>query len=113
VTLLSLEAALALDRHPIRAHPPPLAPRLDLARELDRPAEQQQFLAGAGCEMIAKVPRRAISSVLINRLQFVPGFGPSLASGPAAPAPAVDMMTARLFANSCRPNEGSVHTVRA
>jgi hypothetical protein len=28
----------------IRAHPPPRAARLDLARQLDRPAEQQQFL---------------------------------------------------------------------
>ena|SRR5580692_5054548 len=27
------DAALALDRHPIRAHPPPLAARLDLARQ--------------------------------------------------------------------------------
>jgi hypothetical protein len=38
------DAALALDRHPIRAHPPPLAARLDLAGQLDRPAKQQQFL---------------------------------------------------------------------
>jgi streptogramin lyase len=32
------------DRHPIRAHSPPLAPRFDPARRLDRPAEPQQFL---------------------------------------------------------------------
>jgi hypothetical protein len=38
------DAALALDRHPIRAHPPPRAARLDLARQLDRAAKQQQFL---------------------------------------------------------------------
>jgi hypothetical protein len=38
------DAALALDRHPIRAHPPPLAARLHFARQLDRPAKQQQFL---------------------------------------------------------------------
>jgi hypothetical protein len=38
------DATLALDRHPIRAHPPPLAACLDLARQLDRPAKQQQFL---------------------------------------------------------------------
>ena len=31
------DAALALDRHPIRAHPPPLAARLDVTRQLDRP----------------------------------------------------------------------------
>jgi hypothetical protein len=42
------DAALALDRHPIRAHPPPLAARLDLARQLDRPAEQRQFLGQGG-----------------------------------------------------------------
>jgi hypothetical protein len=42
------DAALALDRHPIRPHPPPLAARLDLARQLDRPAEQQQFLGQRG-----------------------------------------------------------------
>jgi hypothetical protein len=30
--------------HPIRAHPPPLAARLHFARQLDRPAKQQQFL---------------------------------------------------------------------
>jgi hypothetical protein len=35
------DAALVLDRHPIRAHPPPLAARLDLARQLDRLAKQQ------------------------------------------------------------------------
>jgi predicted membrane-bound mannosyltransferase len=39
------DAALALDRHPIRAHPPPLAARLDLARLLDRAAKEQQFWA--------------------------------------------------------------------
>jgi hypothetical protein len=66
---------LALDRHPIRAHPPPLAARLDFAGQLDRPAKQQQFLGqsvlpASGCEMIAKVRRRAISSVrvFIDRL---------------------------------------------
>ena len=40
--------ALARDRHPIRARPPPVAARLDLARQLDRPAEQQQFLGEGG-----------------------------------------------------------------
>jgi hypothetical protein len=42
------DAALALDRHPIRAHPPPLAPRLHLARLLDGTAKQQQFLGQRG-----------------------------------------------------------------
>jgi hypothetical protein len=32
------DAALALDRHPIRARPPPIAARLDLTRQLDRRA---------------------------------------------------------------------------
>jgi len=39
------DAARALDRHPTRAHPPPLAARLDFARQLDRPAKQQQLLS--------------------------------------------------------------------
>jgi hypothetical protein len=56
------DAALALDRHPIRAHPPPLAARLHFARQLDRPAKQQQFLGQRGsCRIIAKMRRRAIS----------------------------------------------------
>ena len=75
------DAALALDRHPIRAHPPPLATRLHFARQLDRPAKQQQFLglgglAGVGVRNDRKVRRRAISSlkVLINRLQPLPAL---------------------------------------
>jgi hypothetical protein len=104
------DAALALDRHPIRARPPPVAPRLDLARQLDRAPEQQQFLgqcrlAGVGVRNIAKVRRRKISSVrvLINPLQLLPGYWPWLATGPAAPALAVNMMTAQRFAN-CYPS---------
>jgi hypothetical protein len=69
------DAALALDRHPIRAHPPPLAPRLDLARQLDRPAKQQQFLgqcrlAGVGVRNDRKGAPARISwvRVLINPL---------------------------------------------
>ena len=42
------DAALTLDRHPIRAHPPSLAARLDLAGQLERPAKQQQFLGQRG-----------------------------------------------------------------
>jgi hypothetical protein len=57
-------------------------------------------LPASECETIAKVRRRAISSVrvLINLLQLLPGCG-SLASGPAAPTLAVDMMAAWPFAN--------------
>src|SRR5262249_11774287 len=40
--------ALALDCHPVGAGPPPLAARFDLASQLDRPAEQQQFLGQRG-----------------------------------------------------------------
>src|SRR5439155_2912008 len=47
------DAALALDRHPVRAGAPALAARLHLAGKLDRAAEQQQLfgqrrLAGVG-----------------------------------------------------------------
>jgi len=73
------DAALALDRHPIRAHSPPTAPRLDLARQLDRPPNNSNFsvmvvLPPSGCEMIAKVRRPAISSVrvLVNWVQLLP-----------------------------------------
>jgi len=69
------DAALVLDRHPIRAHLPPRAARLDLARQLDRAANSSNFsvevvLPASGCEMIAKVRRGKISSVrmLIKRL---------------------------------------------
>ena len=71
------DTALALDRHPIRARPPPVAPRLHFARQLDRPLNSSNFsvkvvLPASGCEMIAKVRRRKISSVrvLINQLQL-------------------------------------------
>jgi hypothetical protein len=37
------DPAFALDRHPIRAHPPPLAARLDLARQLYRPPNSSNF----------------------------------------------------------------------
>ena len=69
------DAALALDRHPVRAHPPPLAARLDLARQLDRPSEQQQFpgqggLAGLWPRMIARVRPRTflVGQGIINKL---------------------------------------------
>jgi hypothetical protein len=44
-------------------------------------------LPASGCEMIAKVPRRRVSSVrvLMNRLQLFPGCGSPLASALAAP----------------------------
>jgi hypothetical protein len=64
------DATLALDRHPIRAHPPPLAARLHFARQLDRPPNSSNFsvnvvLPASGCEMIANVRRRKISSVRV------------------------------------------------
>jgi len=55
------------------------APRLDLARQLDRPPNNSNFsvmvvLPPSGCEMIAKVRRPAISSVrvLVNWVQLLP-----------------------------------------
>jgi hypothetical protein len=42
------DAALALDRHPIRAYPPPRAARLHLARQLDAPPNSP-FSEGSGC----------------------------------------------------------------
>jgi hypothetical protein len=59
--------ALALDRHPVGARPPPVATRLDLAHELDRPPNSSSFsvnvvLPASGYEMIANVRRRAIST---------------------------------------------------
>jgi hypothetical protein len=67
------DAALALDRHPIRAHPPPRA--LASPASWIAPPNSSNFSAkvispASGCEMIAKVRRRAISSVrvLINPL---------------------------------------------
>ena len=41
-------AAQALDRHPTRAHPPPRAARLHLARQLDAPPNSP-FSEGSGC----------------------------------------------------------------
>jgi hypothetical protein len=62
-------------------------------------------LPASGREMIAKVRRRAISSVgvLINRLWFLPRHRPLLASGPAELAPDASMMSAGLLANAPRP----------
>jgi hypothetical protein len=62
------DAALALDRHPIRAHPPPLAARLHLTRQLDAPPNSSNFsvnvvLPASGREIIAKVRGRKVSSV--------------------------------------------------
>ncbi len=42
------DAALALDRHPVRAGGAPVALGLDLPGELDRPAEQQELLGQRG-----------------------------------------------------------------
>src|SRR5581483_4022649 len=42
------DAALALDLHPVRTRVAPLALGLDLAREIDGPAEQQELLGQRG-----------------------------------------------------------------
>jgi hypothetical protein len=103
--------ALALDRHPVGARPPPVAACLDLARELDRPAEQQilgqRVLSASGCDMIANVRRRAISSLrlVINSLQLLLGSGRRSATAPLA----TDMMASRLFANCGRPFQLQPH----
>src|SRR6516164_9293448 len=74
------DTALALDRHPIRARPAPLA--LTSPASWIAPPNSSNFsvkvvLPASGCEMIAKVRRRAISSVRvgINRLQLLCRFG--------------------------------------
>jgi len=56
---------------------------------------REVVLPASGCEMIAKVRRRAISSVVvvINRLHLLPRYRALLASDPAA----VDLMAARPF----------------
>jgi hypothetical protein len=57
-------------------------------------------LPASGCEMIAKVRRRAISSVrvMINPIQLLPEPAPPHAGGAAAPALALNMVAARRFA---------------
>jgi hypothetical protein len=58
-------AALALDRHPIRAHPPPRAvtsPANWMAPPNSSNFAVKVVLPASGCEMIAKMRRRAISS---------------------------------------------------
>jgi hypothetical protein len=94
-------------RHPIRAHPPPRA--LTSPASWDRPARHSNssvkvFLPASGCEMIAKVRRRKISSVrvLIHRLELLLGQWPLLASDLTAAALEMDMMSARRFANGYR-----------
>jgi hypothetical protein len=48
ITADETEMPRSLDRHPVRPRPPPVAPRPHLARQLDRPAKQQQFLGQSG-----------------------------------------------------------------
>src|SRR6266446_8782669 len=96
------DAALALDRHPIRAHPPPL----DLARKLDRPTKQQQFLgqgglAGVGVRNDRKgAPAQNLVGQGTHQSAIAVGYGPSQATRCAAPALTVDLMGAPRFANS-------------
>jgi hypothetical protein len=56
----------SLDRHPIRAHPPSLAltsPANCIALPNSRSFSIKVVLPASGCEMIANVRRRKISSV--------------------------------------------------
>jgi hypothetical protein len=68
----------------------PFAAHLHFTRQLGCSSKQQQFfglcaLPASGCEMIAKVRRRAIVGKGAHQLgSAVAGMGPSLASGPAA-----------------------------
>src|SRR5437867_10752231 len=100
------DAALPFDRHPVRAPPPPRAARFTSPAGWIAPPNSSNFsvrvvLPASGCEMIAKVRRRAISSVriLINPLQLFPGVRPLGGRSPA-PTQVVDMMAAGLFANA-------------
>jgi hypothetical protein len=99
------------DRHPIRAHPSPLATRLQFARNWIAPPNSSNFsvsvvLPASGCEMIATVPRRKISSgrVLTNPLYLSLECRPSLQAARGASALALDMMPERL-ANQLSPNQ--------
>jgi hypothetical protein len=96
------DAALALDRYPIRAHPPPLA--LTSPASWIAPPNSSNFsvrvvLQASGCEMIAKVRRREISSVRvpIKPFQLLPGL--ELAVAPL-PKPKCYMTGARRFAKA-------------
>jgi hypothetical protein len=82
------DAALALDRHPVRAHPPPRAASTSPANWIAPPNSSNisvsVVLPASGCEMIANVRRRKISSakVFINRLWLLLEYGSSLAARP-------------------------------
>jgi hypothetical protein len=56
------ETEMPLDRHPIRAHPTPLAARLHFSRQLDRPAKQQQFLGQCRLAGVGMRDNRKMSS---------------------------------------------------
>jgi hypothetical protein len=64
-------------------------------------------LPASGCEMIANVRRRAISSLrlVINPLQLLLGSGTRSATAPLA----TDMMASSLFANCCRLSQLQPH----
>src|ERR1700737_4489648 len=101
------DAALALDGHPIRAHPPPAAPRLGPPRQLDRPAKQQQFLgqgrlAGVRMRNDRKgAPAQNLVGKGAHRYAIIVA-GTQTANDQAAPTLALDMSSVRLFGN-CRP----------
>jgi hypothetical protein len=85
------DAALALDRHPIRAHPPPLATRLDFPRQLDRPAKQQQFLGQGGLAGVrmrddrkGAPARNLVAKITHQPVSIIPGNAASFATAPSA-----------------------------
>jgi hypothetical protein len=91
-------SAPAAARPAPRPRPPAGSPRQTAAT-----SSVNVVLPASGCEMIAKVRRRKISSprVLINRLYPLQRCGPLLASSPARGL-GLDMMGARCFANCYR-----------
>jgi hypothetical protein len=101
------DAALALDRHPIRAHPPPLAARLDLARQLDRAAKQQQFLGQCGLAGVRMrndrkgAPAQNLVGQGVYQSAFnYSGLGPLTGNRSLRPRQAAYMTSVALLANA-------------
>src|SRR5215813_13785498 len=92
------DAALAVDRHPIRAHPLPCA--LTTSSNWIAPPNSSRFsvkvvLQALGCEMTAKARRRQISPgrVLILSSLAVAGTRTDAGKRSAAPALVPDLRT--------------------
>jgi hypothetical protein len=65
----------------VRAHPPPLAARFDLARQLDRPAKQQQFPGQCGLAGVRMLNDRKRAPAQISSVRvLVPNYGVCCAS---------------------------------